>query len=151
MPSSNKVADAAVIVPYLTHRIIHHGQPTPVPPDNAGRVRKVKGKKPRPRPERRAEDEPRFNVGSPKPRLQTATGRGRKPARVGRQGRRDDHEGNSPYLTTMTDCSRRPRHSRLSPTFIPGSHFYICDCLSGRDIARRCGEFTFRDSVVISR
>ena len=95
MPSSSRLADAANITPYLTHRINHHAYPTLVPPEHAGRTRKVKTKKPRPRQERRPDDEPRFNVGSPRPRLQPANGRGRRPSRVNmHQGRRDDnHDG----------------------------------------------------------
>jgi hypothetical protein len=50
MPSPSRPTDHAVVDPYLpsNHRL---GQKTLIPPDNAGRVRKGKGTKPRPRQE----------------------------------------------------------------------------------------------------
>ncbi|KAK0203767.1 hypothetical protein DFS33DRAFT_1384027 [Desarmillaria ectypa] len=74
----SRVADAARIAPYLTHAVSHHGQVTLIPPDNAGRVRKLKTKKGVRRTEkRRDEEEIRFNVGPrhghTKPSGRTAT------------------------------------------------------------------------------
>jgi hypothetical protein len=98
--SPRRVADAANIAPYLTHAVSHHGQQTLVPPDNAGRVRKVKPRKnrSRTRPDRnvRSEEEIRFNTGSPRsmrsPAVPASRG-GRRPTRTARQDRtnpRDD-------------------------------------------------------------
>jgi hypothetical protein len=60
-------SDPNRIAPYLTHLVTHHGQPTLVPPQNAGRIRKSGKKNPeRARGERRRDgDEPRFNTAAP--------------------------------------------------------------------------------------
>ncbi|KAJ3478019.1 hypothetical protein NLI96_g10054 [Meripilus lineatus] len=62
-PSSGR-ADAARVTPYLTHLVTHHGQLTLIPPQNAGRIRKTKGKVPR-QERRRDNEEPRFNIAAP--------------------------------------------------------------------------------------
>ncbi|KAK7685402.1 hypothetical protein QCA50_011265 [Cerrena zonata] len=61
---------------YLTHVTTHHGQLTLIPPQNAGRIRKMK---PKPaRSERRRENpEPRFNTAAPAPSRRTHTVSGR--------------------------------------------------------------------------
>ncbi|KAL5480826.1 hypothetical protein ACEPAI_9766 [Sanghuangporus weigelae] len=43
---SSRIHDAVQVAPYLTHVIRHHGQVTLIPPENAGRIRKVKKKRP---------------------------------------------------------------------------------------------------------
>ncbi|KAL5522528.1 hypothetical protein ACEPAG_8544 [Sanghuangporus baumii] len=43
---SSRIHDAVQVAPYLTHIVRHHGQVTLIPPENAGRIRKVKKKRP---------------------------------------------------------------------------------------------------------
>jgi hypothetical protein len=67
------------IAPYLTHHVSHHGQLTLIPPENAGRARKAKGKSSKSRTRvDRCEEELRFNTGAP-----------RQPKPRGRKGGRD--------------------------------------------------------------
>lgn len=92
--SRQRIADAAVIAPYLTHIVSHHGQLTLIPPENAGRIRKAKPKRnrSRPRAERsvRSEEEIRFNTGSPRNVRSQPTSPSRAGRRHGRETRRDD-------------------------------------------------------------
>ncbi|KAL5499206.1 hypothetical protein ACEPAH_1724 [Sanghuangporus vaninii] len=44
--SSSRIHDAVQVAPYLTHVVRHHGQITLIPPENAGRIRKVRKKRP---------------------------------------------------------------------------------------------------------
>lgn len=61
---------------YLTHAAMYNGQQTLIPPQNAGRIRKMKPKQAR--SERRREfAEPRFNTAAPAPSRRTHTVSGR--------------------------------------------------------------------------
>ena len=101
MPSQ-RVADAAHVVPYLTYGTSHHGNP----PDNAGRAPQAKPKKGRQKPERsaRSEEDMRFDTG-PRPLRNLVANRGaRRSARAGRQDRGYMNDGNDDGMSPPTIC-----------------------------------------------
>ena len=110
MPSQ-RVADAARVVPYLTHGVPYHGQATLNPPDNVSRAREAKPKlKSRQKPERspRSEEDMRFDTG-PRPLRNLVANRGtRRPARTGRQDRGRNtgflNDGNEDGMSAQNSC-----------------------------------------------
>jgi hypothetical protein len=114
MPSQ-RVADAAHVVPYLTHGVTHHVQATLNPPDIVGRVRQAKPnmKKSRQKPERsaRSEEDMRFDTG-PRPLRNLVANRGaRRSGRAGRQdrGRNEGflNDGNEDGMSAQNICLSR--------------------------------------------
>jgi hypothetical protein len=105
MSSNTRAAEAVQVAPYLTHVVSHHGRPTLIPPDNAGRRRHTskQGRKEKKSIKKngdrsvRSEDneETRFNLGAPRAARTVTSGPSarRRPGRTQDESRLRNQEG----------------------------------------------------------